>query len=102
MRARIDGTTVENHPNVMHAAARVKGCLSRRTAHDIQAPVTGYIAKRSVQVGQRVEPGTPMMAIVPIDELWVEANFKEVQLRRMRIGQKAQHHRGHLRKASRV
>ena len=51
------------------------------------APVTGYVAKRSVQVGQRVSPGTPLMAIVPLNGVWVDANFKEVQLTHMRIGQ---------------
>ena len=56
MRARIDGTTIENHPNVLQAAARVKGRLPGRAAHDDSAPVTGYVAKRSVQVGQRVDP----------------------------------------------
>ncbi|MGH8176078.1 MAG: efflux RND transporter periplasmic adaptor subunit [Steroidobacter sp.] len=90
MHARIDGTTVENHPDVAHAAARVKDAwlaVQRTTVH---APVTGYIAKRSVQVGQRVEPGVAMMAIVPLADVWVDANFKEVQLRRMRIGQAVQ------------
>jgi membrane fusion protein, multidrug efflux system len=53
----------------------------------LPAPVTGYVARRSVQVGQRVSPGTPLMAIVPLDGVWVDANFKESQLRRMRIGQ---------------
>ncbi len=49
--------------------------------------MTGYVARRSVQVGQRVAPGTPLMAIVPLDGVWVDANFKEVQLKHMRIGQ---------------
>ena len=53
----------------------------------LPAPVTGYVARRSVQVGQRVAPGTPLMAIVPLDGVWVDANFKEVQLAHMRIGQ---------------
>jgi membrane fusion protein (multidrug efflux system) len=53
----------------------------------LPAPVTGYVAKRTVQVGQRVSPGTPLMAIVPLDTVWVDANFKEVQLKHMRIGQ---------------
>jgi membrane fusion protein (multidrug efflux system) len=53
----------------------------------LPAPVTGYVAKRSVQVGQRVSPGTPLMAIVPLDGVWVDANYKESQLRNMRIGQ---------------
>ena len=53
----------------------------------VPAPVSGYVAKRTVQVGQRVAPGAPLMSIVPLDQLWVDANFKEVQLRSMRIGQ---------------
>jgi membrane fusion protein (multidrug efflux system) len=54
---------------------------------ELPAPVTGYVAKRNVQVGSRVQAGTALMAIVPLDRLWVEANFKEVQLRNLRIGQ---------------
>jgi membrane fusion protein (multidrug efflux system) len=73
----------------MHAAARVKDAYLAVQRTTIHAPVTGYIAKRSVQVGQRIEPGLAMMAIVPLDNLWVDANFKEVQLQRMRIGQPA-------------
>ena len=53
----------------------------------LPAPVSGYVAKRTVQVGQRVAPGAPLMSIVPLDQVWVDANFKEVQLRNMRIGQ---------------
>src|SRR6185503_8529727 len=51
------------------------------------APVTGYVAMRSVQLGQRVAPGTPLMAVVPLHEVWIDANFKETQLTHMRIGQ---------------
>ncbi|MBP5070428.1 HlyD family efflux transporter periplasmic adaptor subunit, partial [Pseudomonas chlororaphis] len=51
------------------------------------APVTGYVAKRTVQLGQRVQPGTALMAVIPLDQLWIDANFKETQLRDMRIGQ---------------
>jgi membrane fusion protein (multidrug efflux system) len=58
--------------------------LSRTT---IAAPVDGVVAKKGVQVGQRVAPGTPLMALVPLADVWVDANFKEVQLQRMRIGQ---------------
>jgi membrane fusion protein (multidrug efflux system) len=53
----------------------------------IYAPVGGEVAKRSVQVGQRVSPGAPLMAIVPLEQVWVDANFKESQLRDMRVGQ---------------
>ena len=51
------------------------------------SPVSGVIAKRSAQVGQRVAAGTPLLAVVPLDNVWVDANFKEVQLERMRAGQ---------------
>jgi membrane fusion protein (multidrug efflux system) len=88
-RARIDGTTVENHPTVARAAARVKDAYLAVQRTTLRAPISGHVAKRAVQVGQRVAPGAPLMAIVPLDDLWVEANFKEVQLRRMRIGQPA-------------
>ncbi|MDR2488297.1 MAG: efflux RND transporter periplasmic adaptor subunit [Desulfovibrio sp.] len=56
---------------------------------DIQSPVDGYVAKRSVQVGAYVTPGMALMAVIPLNEIWVDANFKEVQIARMRIGQKA-------------
>ena len=101
-RARIDGTTVGNHPNVMHAAARVKDAYLAVQRTTIHAPVTGYIAKRSVQVGQRVEPGLAMMAIVPLDNLWVDANFKEVQLQRHAHWSGGAHYCGYIRKARRV
>ncbi|HLY52739.1 MAG TPA: HlyD family efflux transporter periplasmic adaptor subunit, partial [Steroidobacteraceae bacterium] len=54
---------------------------------DLPAPVSGYIARRNVQLGQRVAPGTALMAVVPLDQVWVDANFKEPQLKRMRVGQ---------------
>jgi len=82
-----DGTSVENHPNVQKAAARVREAYLALQRSDIPAPVGGYVAKRSVQVGQRVQAGAPMMAIIPLDQVWVDANFKESQLRNMRIGQ---------------
>ena len=82
-----EGTTVEQHPNVMRAAARVREAYLSVARSTLLAPLSGQVAKRSVQVGQRVQPGEPLMAIVPLDHLWVDANFKEVQLRKMRIGQ---------------
>jgi membrane fusion protein (multidrug efflux system) len=51
------------------------------------APVDGYVAKRTVQLGQRVAAGTPLMAVIPLNNVWVDANFNEVQLRHIRIGQ---------------
>ncbi|GAA4331863.1 HlyD family efflux transporter periplasmic adaptor subunit [Pigmentiphaga soli] len=85
--ALTEGTSVERHPNVMQAAAKVREAYLALSRTTLPAPVTGYVAKRSVQVGQRVAPGTPLMTIVPLDQVWVDANFKEVQLGKMRIGQ---------------
>jgi membrane fusion protein (multidrug efflux system) len=86
-RALTANTTIANHPNVQSAAAKVRDAYLNHARNNLPAPVTGYVAKRSVQVGQRVSPGTPLMAIVPLGGVWVDANFKEVQLKHMRIGQ---------------
>src|SRR5579863_3223668 len=86
-RALTANTTIATHPNVMAAASRVRDAYLSYARNTLPAPVTGYVAKRSVQVGQRVSPGTPLMAIVPLNAVWVDANFKEVQLKHMRIGQ---------------
>ena len=85
--ALTDRTTIEQHPNVQAAASKVRDAYLNYARNTLPAPVTGYVARRSVQVGQRVAPGTPLMAIVPLDGVWVDANFKEGQLRHMRIGQ---------------
>ncbi len=86
-RALTDGTTIENHPNVLAAAARVHEAMLSVDRLTIKAPMAGYVARKSVQVGQRIAAGTPLMAVVPLDAVWVDANFKEGQLRDMRIGQ---------------
>jgi len=86
-RALTEGTSVEKHPNVERAAAAVREAYLTLQRVELPAPVTGQVAKRSVQVGQRVAPGTPLMSVIPLEQVWVEANFKEVQLRSMRIGQ---------------
>lgn len=86
-RALVEGTSVANHPNVQRAAARVQEAMLAQSRAILYAPVGGEVAKRSVQVGQRVSPGAPLMAIVPLDQVWVDANFKESQLRDMRVGQ---------------
>ena len=72
---------------MLAAAAKVRDSYINYARNTLPAPVTGYVAKRSVQVGQRVSPGNPLMAIVPLNAVWVDANFKEVQLKHMRIGQ---------------
>ncbi len=90
--AQIDGTTVASHPQVLAAAAAVRdAALALKRTH-ISAPVAGVVARRSVQVGQRVAAGTPLMAVVPLEDVWVDANFKEVQLEQMRVGQPVELH----------
>ncbi|MGZ5790568.1 MAG: HlyD family secretion protein [Burkholderiaceae bacterium] len=86
-RALTEGTTVTQHPNVQRAAAHVEEVMLTQARSTLYAPVGGEIAKRNAQVGQRINPGAPVMAIVPLDQLWVDANFKEAQLRDMRVGQ---------------
>lgn len=86
-QAFTENTTLENHPAVLQAAAKVHEAYLAYQRSSIPASVSGYIAKRSVQVGQRVAPGNPLMAIIPLDQVWVDANFKEGQLAKMRIGQ---------------
>ena len=88
-QALTDGTAIDQHPSVLVAAAKVREAFlaSQRTA--LMAPVDGYVAKRTVQLGQRVAAGTPTMSVIPLKQVWVDANFKEVQLRNIRIGQPA-------------
>ena len=82
-----DGTSIEQHPSVLMAAAKVRETWLTTQRAAMPAPVDGYVAKRTVQLGQRVAAGTPMMSIIPLKQVWVDANFKEVQLRNIRIGQ---------------
>ena len=90
--AQIDGTTISNHPQVLAAAAAVRDAALALHRTQITAPVAGVVARRSVQVGQRVAAGTPLMAVVPLDNVWIDANFKEVQLEDMRVGQPVELH----------
>ncbi|MCO7569295.1 HlyD family efflux transporter periplasmic adaptor subunit [Pseudomonas chlororaphis] len=85
--ALVDDTVVSNHPDVQAAAAQLRQAYLNNARSTLIAPVTGYVAKRTVQLGQRVQPGTALMAVIPLDQLWIDANFKETQLRDMRIGQ---------------
>jgi len=86
-RARVDGTTLKDHPQVRDAAAAVRNAYLTLERTELNAPVAGFVARRNVQLGQRVSPGAPLMAVVPLDQVWVDANFKEPQLAHMRIGQ---------------
>ena len=73
-------------------AAKLRAAYLDDLRTTIVAPVDGYVAKRAVQLGQRVAPGTPLMAVVPLHEVWLDANFKETQLTHMRIGQPVEIH----------
>jgi membrane fusion protein (multidrug efflux system) len=86
-RAVVANTELTNHPQVRLAAGNLRDAYVALQRTTIRAPVSGYVDKRRVQVGERVSPGTPLMAIVPLNQLWVEANFKESQLRNVRTGQ---------------
>ncbi|MBT2766465.1 multidrug efflux MFS transporter periplasmic adaptor subunit EmrA [Stenotrophomonas sp. ISL-67] len=88
--ALVDDTVIATQPDVEAAAAQLRQAYLNNARAGIVAPVTGYVARRSVQVGQRVQPGTALMAVVPTEQMWVEANFKETQLRHMRLGQEVE------------
>ncbi|KTB56226.1 hemolysin D [Pseudomonas viridiflava ICMP 13104] len=85
--ALVDDTVVSSHPDVKAAAAQLRQAYLANARSTLVAPVTGYVAKRTVQLGQRIQPGTATMAVIPLDQLWIDANFKETQLGKMRIGQ---------------
>ncbi|WPU54922.1 biotin/lipoyl-binding protein [Stenotrophomonas acidaminiphila] len=89
-RALVDDTVVATQPDVKAAAAQLRQAWLNNARAGIVAPVAGYVARRSVQVGQRVQPGTALMAVVPAEQMWVDANFKETQLRHMRLGQEVE------------
>lgn len=87
--AQIGGTTVMAHPAVDLAKNQLIEAHLEYARQQIRAPVSGYVAKRRGQVGDRVHPGTPLMTIVPLDHLWVEANLRETELEHVRPGQLA-------------
>ncbi|HEX8478153.1 MAG TPA: HlyD family efflux transporter periplasmic adaptor subunit [Telluria sp.] len=88
-KAGVSGVPVAGHPLVQAARADYLAAWLGVRRNAIVAPATGYIAKRSVQVGSRIMPGTPLLTIVPLDQLWIEANFKESELHGIRVGQPA-------------
>ena len=87
--ALVGHTGVADNPEVRAAATQVELAWLALARTSVRAPVSGYVARRTVQLGERISPGAPLMAIVPLGRLWLEANFREVQLRHMRIGQPA-------------
>ncbi|WP_322966164.1 efflux RND transporter periplasmic adaptor subunit [Sphingomonas fuzhouensis] len=88
-RSAVQGTQVGTNPAVMAAIAAYRRAAITLSHMHITAPIDGVVAQRTVQVGQQVAAGTPLMAVVPLDRLWVDANFRETQLRDLRIGQPA-------------
>jgi membrane fusion protein (multidrug efflux system) len=86
-RAAIAGTTPQTHPRVLQAEAALRNAWLAAARTRVVAPVSGYVVRRSVQLGQQVTPSTELLAIVPVDSMWIEANFKENQLSALRIGQ---------------
>lgn len=85
--ALVEATSVEDNPTVMQQrAAYIDAWIAQQRAA-IVAPVNGYVAQRSVQLGQRIVPGEHLMSVIPLQDVWLEANFKEQQLRNLRIGQ---------------
>jgi membrane fusion protein (multidrug efflux system) len=88
--ALVDGSDVSGNPLVQQARAAYREAWVAAHRNSIVAPVSGYVAQRSVQVGSRVQPGQTLLTILPLHDLWVDANFKEVQLKHIRIGQPAE------------
>jgi membrane fusion protein (multidrug efflux system) len=88
--ALVDGTPVADNPAVLQAKAAYRDAWIAAQRNAVVAPVTGYVAERSVQLGQHIQAGQALMTVIPLNSLWVDANFKEVQLRHLRIGQPAQ------------
>lgn len=85
--AQVQNTTVETHPLVLQAIDQLKDDYVNLKRCTIVSPVNGYVAMRSAQLGESVNPNQPLLAIIPLNELWVDANFKETQLAKVRIGQ---------------
>ena len=86
-RAQIVGANPETHPRVLQAEANLRTAWLAAARTKVVAPISGYVVRRAVQLGQQVTSGTEMLAIVPVDSVWIDANFKENQLKSLRIGQ---------------
>ena len=86
-RAAVQGADIARNPGVLRARDAFRAAWINLQRHVVLAPVTGYVAQRTAQLGQRIQPGQPLMQVIPLSHLWVDANFKETQLADMRIGQ---------------
>ncbi|MFC0322957.1 EmrA/EmrK family multidrug efflux transporter periplasmic adaptor subunit [Gallibacterium melopsittaci] len=86
-KALLLNTPIEQQPNVVQAADNVRQAWLNLQRTKVVSPVTGYVAKRSVQVGESIKAGSPLLSVVPLDQIWLDANFKETQLANIRLGQ---------------
>lgn len=84
----VQGTAIINHPLVLEASDKVRDAWVQLYRCQIYSPVEGLVAQRKIQVGMWVNSGQPLMSVIPLDQIWVNANYKETQLKKMRIGQK--------------
>src|SRR6218665_2435867 len=82
-----EGIAVDQHPGGLRASARGREAYVALKRVELQAPVAGYVARRNVQLGQRVPAGSPLLSVIALDQVWVDANFKESQLKNLRLGQ---------------
>ena len=88
-RTTVAGTSVDSNPAVMAAIAMYRRAAIAQSHMHVVAPIDGIVAQRTVQLGQQVAAGTPLMAVVPLMRVWVDANFRETQLKDLRLGQPA-------------
>lgn len=88
-QSAVQGTAVGTNPAVLSAIANYRRAAIVRSHMHIVSPIDGVVAQRQAQVGQQIAAGTPLMAVVPLGRLWVDANFRETQLKDLRIGQRA-------------
>ena len=86
-QAAVIGTNASTNPQVLAAAAAYRRAAIMRGHMQLTAPIDGIVAQRQVQLGQQVQAGTPLMAVVPLDRVWIDANFRETQLKDIRLGQ---------------
>lgn len=88
-QALVLNTPLEKQPAVEQAAAKLRDAWLALQRTKVVSPITGFVSRRSVQVGAEIANGAPLMAVIPTNEMWIDANFKETQLANMRIGQPA-------------
>lgn len=86
-KALVENTTIETHPLVQRAKDRLRQAYVNLSRCTIHSPAQGIIAMKKAQVGESIQPETPLMMVAPLDQIWVDANFKETQLTNIRIGQ---------------